>query len=84
MNRYYFYKRNNNIRKDLKGDVISFSLSALYSEKGFSQRNNREVLSFKYFDEIDVTVSTRTKGIYYVKFDSGTDGCHGHSAKSLK
>lgn len=84
MNRYYFYKRNRNIREDLKGDLIVFSLSALYGEKAYSQKKRKEVMNFKFFDEIDLSISTKTKGIYQVKYDSGTDGCHGHWATSLQ
>ena len=51
MKRYYFYKRNNNIREDLKGDLIDFSLSALYGEKAYSQKKRKEILDFVFFSE---------------------------------
>ena len=53
MNRYYFFKRNSNIRKELKGDLIDFSLSALYSTKEYSLKNKKEISQFHYFDEED-------------------------------
>ena len=84
MNRYYFFKRTTNIRKDLKGDLIDFSLSALYSTKEYSLKNKKEISQFHYFDEIHACISTKTPGIYQVSFDSGTDGCHGHYATSVK
>lgn len=84
MNRYYFYKRNENIREDLKGDVIDFSLCALYSSRAYSQKLRKEISDFHYFDEIKLCISTKNPGIYLVAVDTGTDGCHGHYAKSLK
>ena len=84
MNRYYFFKRNSNIRKELKGDLIDFSLSALYSTKEYSLKNKKEISQFHYFDEMHACISTKTPGIYQVSFDSGTDGCHGHYATSVK
>lgn len=84
MKRYYFYKRNKNIREDLKGDVIDFSLSALYSEKVYSQNQRKEVFRFSYFDQIKICISTKTKGIFQVDYNSGTDGCMGSGTNSLK
>lgn len=48
MKRYYFYKRNNNIREDLKGDLIDFSLSALYGEKAYSQKKRKELSEYQF------------------------------------
>lgn len=84
MKRYYFYKRNTNLRPNLKGDVIAFSLSALYSTKAYSQKLRKEICQYHYFDDIDLCVSTKTPGIYKVDVDAGTDGCKGHGAISFK
>lgn len=83
MNRYYFFKRTKDLRDDLRGDIIDFSLSALYSTREFSQRNQKEISQFHYFDQIHLCISTKTAGIFQVEVDSGTDGCMGHYAKSL-
>lgn len=83
MKRYYFYKRMD-VRGDLKGDVIDFSLSALYSTKEFSQKLRKEISQFHYFDEIHLCISIKTKGIFQVSVDSGTDGCSGHYATSFQ
>lgn len=39
-------------------------------------------MNFSFFDKINVCISTKTKGIYRIKYDSGTDGCSGHWATS--
>lgn len=84
MKRYYFYKRRTDIRDDLKGDLIVFSLSALYGEKAYSQRKGKETMRFKFFDVLDLNISTKTEGIYKVDVDTGTDGCSGHWANSFQ
>lgn len=85
MNRYYFYKRRSeDIREDLQGDLIDFSLSALYSTKEYSQKLRKEISQFHYFDQIHLCLSTKTPGIFQVNLDSGTDGCHGHHSNSLQ
>lgn len=84
MKRYYFYKRRSDIREDLKGDLIDFSLSALYSEKAYSQRRGKEVFNYKYFDQVSLCISTKTAGIFQVKVDSGTDGCTGHYSNNFQ
>lgn len=84
MNRYYFYKRNKNISENYKGDLIYFSLSALYSEKVYSQNQRKEVFRFSFFDQIKVCISTKTSGIFQVDYNSGTDGCMSSGTKSLK
>ncbi|MDV3950546.1 hypothetical protein CMT75_18690 [Elizabethkingia anophelis] len=83
MIRYYFYKKRLDIREDLKGNMIDFSLSALYSTKGYSQKFRKEISQFHYFDQIHLCISTKTKGIFQIDVDSGTDGCMGHYSKSL-
>lgn len=86
MKRYYFYKnkRTDDIREDLKGNLIVFSLSALYGEKAYSQKKGKEEMRFKFFDEIDLNISTKTQGIFKVDVDTGTDSCSGHWANSFK
>ncbi len=83
MKRYYFYSLD--YRKEHKQNkVISFELKALYAEKAFSNKVNKEVVSFKYFDKVKCKVKTNINALYYFSFDHGTDGCEGHSATSCK
>lgn len=84
MKRYYFYKRNQNFRAEYKGDLIDFSLSALYATREYSQKLGKDISQYHYFDQLELCISTKTPGIYKVNIDSGTDGCHGHFAKSQK
>lgn len=84
MRRFYFYNRRTDIKENLKGDIIDFSLSALYSTRAYSQKLRKEVSQFHYFDEVKLCLSTKTPGVYHVRVSTGTDGSTGHMATSLK
>lgn len=84
MKRYYFYKRTRDIVDNLKGDVVDFSLCAFYSTKEYSQKRKKEIDQFHYFDNIYLCLATKTQGLYRLRVDSGTDGCSGHWATSIK
>lgn len=84
MKRYYFYAPSDERTRHKEIGLIRFRLKALYAEDAYDQRLGSRVTSFKYFDEIDVSVNTRQKGIYDFKFDTGVDGCTGELATNFK
>lgn len=84
MKLYYFYTPAKLRNEEKKHGVINFDLDALYCEDAYSDQDRKQVKSFKYFDSIRAFVSTRTKGRYNFKFETGNDLCTGHYAKTEK
>lgn len=84
MDRYYFFSKSENRELDKKLGIISFRLQALYAENAYDQRLQKEVRTFHYFDQIEIYVNTKVKGVYRFNFDTGVDGCMSAGVTSLK
>jgi len=84
MERYYFLKVSRHRKEEKTEGIIAFHLKALYSQKEFSQKFNRERLGFKYFDDIDVVVNTKSSGLYCFSVNTGVNGCCGEVATNTK
>ncbi|MCT1525808.1 hypothetical protein ACS126_03365 [Sphingobacterium lactis] len=84
MERFYFYKKSNDRSKQRKEGLVNFELQALYCEDAYYAQHRNTMKSFSVFDQIKMFCSTKDDTLYDFSVETGTDGCQGHSAKSVK
>lgn len=84
MKLYFFYTPDEYRGECRTKGIIGFKLNALYSEDAYSDKINKQVKSFSYFDQIRCLVSTKTEGYYNFRLETGKDLASGHYAKSEK
>lgn len=84
MKRYYFYKPSKYRKAEREHGIIDFELCALYSEDVHYHSDGKNAKSFTYFDQFNVCASTKEKGVYCFKVDTGYQSSHGHWARNSK